>query len=155
MPYAENTEVPPERSQLEIAGLIRKYGASGFISGWQGNQAMVEFLADGRRVRFTLTMPDDPKNYARTPQGRSRDAEGARKALDGEVRRRWRALALVIKAKLEVVQSGITTFETEFMANIVMPDNRTVAEHVVPAIQESYARGHVCGQLLAIEGSRP
>ena len=61
--------------------------------------------------------------------------------------------ALVIKAKLEVVQSGITTLESEFMAHIVMPDGRTVAEHVTPVIRESYDRGRVSGQLLAIGGS--
>lgn len=152
MGYAEGTEVTPERSQQEIAGVIRRYGADGFVSGWQGNRAMVEFFADARRVRFLLTLPDDPTRFATTPGGRSRNQAGQRSALEAEIRRRWRALALVIKAKLEVVQSGITTFETEFMANIVMPDGRTVAEHVVPAIKESYDRGQVSGQLLAIEG---
>jgi len=153
MAYAEGTEVTPERSQQEIAAVIRKYGADGFVSGWQGNRAMVEFFADARRVRFLLTLPDDPKAYAKTPGGRFRDERGQRTALEAEIRRRWRALALVIKAKLEVVQSGITTFETEFMANIVMPDGRTVAEHVVPVIKESYDRGQVSGRLLAIEAS--
>lgn len=43
MAYAENTTVTPERSQMEIAGLIRKYGASSFATGWQGGNAMVEF----------------------------------------------------------------------------------------------------------------
>lgn len=151
MGYAEGTEVSPERSQQEIAAVIRRYGASGFLSGWQGNRAMVEFVADARRVRFVLTLPDDPKPYATTPGGRSRNAAAARSAMEAETRRRWRALALVIKAKLEVVQSGITTFESEFMANIVMPDGRTVAEHVVPVIQESYEQGRVSGRLLAIE----
>lgn len=151
MAYAEGTEVTPERSQQEIAAVIRRYGADGFVSGWQGNQAMVEFFADARRVRFVLTMPDDPEDYAITPAGRERNDAGKTKAMESEIRRRWRALALVIKAKLEVVQSGITTFETEFMANIVMHDGRTVAEHVVPVIQESYQRGQVSGRLLAIE----
>lgn len=152
MGYAEGTEVTPERSQQEIAHVIRRYGADGFVSGWQGNRAMIEFIADGRRVRFVLTLPDDPTAYATTAGGRSRNTAGQRNALEAEIRRRWRALALVIKAKLEVVQSGITTFETEFMANIIMPDGRTVAEHVAPAIRESYDRGHVSGQLLAIGG---
>jgi len=58
-----------------------------------------------------------------------------------EVRRRWRALALAVKAKLEVVASGIVGFDSEFMPYIVMPDGKTVAEHVSPSIAEAYAGG--------------
>jgi hypothetical protein len=54
------------------------------------------------------------------------------------VRQRWRALALVIKAKLEAVEAGITIFEEEFLAHIVLPDGRTAGEYMVPQIEESY-----------------
>lgn len=58
-------------------------------------------------------------------------------------RQRWRALALVIKAKLEAVESGISEFEDEFMANIVMPDGKTVSQMARPAIAKAYATGQV------------
>lgn len=58
-------------------------------------------------------------------------------------RQRWRALALVIKAKLEAVESGITTFEEEFLAHIVMPDGMTVGNHVRPTIQAWYSGGQM------------
>jgi hypothetical protein len=51
---------------------------------------------------------------------------------------RWRCLALVIKAKLEAVESGITTFEDEFLAHIMMPDGQTVGQHVRPNIASAY-----------------
>ncbi len=54
---------------------------------------------------------------------------------------RW--LALVIKAKLEAVESGITMFEEEFLAHIVLPDGKTAGEHVIPAIESSYQTGKV------------
>jgi hypothetical protein len=50
-------------------------------------------------------------------------------------------LALVIKAKLEAVDSGITTFEDEFLAHIVMPDGQTVASHIKPGIAAAYESG--------------
>ena len=53
------------------------------------------------------------------------------------------ALALVVKAKLEAVQSGIVGFEDEFMAHIVMPDGKTVAEHARPLIASAYETGKV------------
>jgi hypothetical protein len=48
---------------------------------------------------------------------------------------------LVIKAKLEAVASGITTFEDEFLAHIVMPDGQTVATHIKPRIAQAYETG--------------
>jgi len=152
MPYAEGTTVSPESSQQEIAKVVRKYGASGYVHGWQDDKAMVEFIADARRVRFVITLPSDWREFILTPKKVRRTQVQAESAMEAEVRRIWRALALVIKAKLEVVESGITTLETEFMANIVLPDGRTVAEHTLPAIRESYDKGRVSGQLLAIGG---
>ena len=153
MPYAEGTTVTVARSQAEIGEVIRKYGATGYTSGWQGDQAMVEFIADARRVRIIVDVPTDWRDFELTDKKVRRKQAAAEAAMDAEERRLWRALHIVIKAKLEVVQSGITTLESEFMAHIVMPDGRTVAEHVTPVIRESYDRGRVSGQLLAIGGS--
>lgn len=155
MAYAENTTVSVERSQAEIQQTVRRYGADGYISGWSGDKAMIEFFASGRRVRFILQLPDQPAAYAKSPGGRNRTALQQRTAMEQEHRRRWRALNLVIKAKLEAVESGITTFEDEFMAQIVLPDGRTVSEHVAPVIERAYVSGKVPGMLLAIEGPRP
>ena len=58
-----------------------------------------------------------------------------------DCRARWRALALVIKAKLAAIEVGITSFEAEFGMAVVLPDGRTVAEQVVPAIAEAYESG--------------
>jgi hypothetical protein len=35
--------------------------------------------------------------------------------------RRWRALLLMIKAKVEAVESGVVTFEDEWLAHFVLP----------------------------------
>ena len=152
-PYAQGTDVSPERSQQEVAGLVRKYGATQFMSGWQEGRALVGFVAHERQVRFILVLPTDVRPYRLTPQKRVRTDKQAQDALDGEIRRRWRALALMVKAKLEAVETGIVTFDEEFAAHIVMPDGRTVAEHILPAIEAAYESGEV-GQLLP-DYSRP
>ena len=54
------------------------------------------------------------------------------------MRQRWRALALVIKAKLEAVEAGIVTFEEEFAMHMVLPNGQTVGEWVVPQINQAY-----------------
>lgn len=53
-------------------------------------------------------------------------------------RQRWRALALCIKAKLEAVECGITTFESEFLAHIVLPSGETMADRALPYIAQAY-----------------
>lgn len=52
-------------------------------------------------------------------------------------------LLLVIRAKLEAVESGISVFEDEFLANVVMPDGRTVSQHSRPMIATAYETGRV------------
>lgn len=152
-PYAEGTSITPERSQQEISATLRKYGAQSFVYGWEDNRAMIQFTAHERHIRFLLDLPSpDDKEFRTSPGGRARDVQAVRKACEAEIRRRWRALNLAIKAKLESVETGIATFEEEFMAHIVMPDGHTVAEHLIPKIDAAYRSGGMPPSLLAIEG---
>jgi len=158
MPFAENTTVPQERSRAEIERLISKYGADSFCSGWQGNEAMITFRLNNKFVVFRLKMPDrkDEKfTHYRHGSGKvvERKPEQAYKEWEQAGRQRWRALALVIKAKLEAVESGITTFETEFLAHIVLPGGQTVGQMILPKIEEAYATGNV-PPLLPWEGEK-
>ena len=141
MPYAEETSVPVERSRAEIEHLLRKYGADQFASGWSGDRAMIQFRAEGRTVRFVLPLPDpQDKQFTQHPRYtyKPRSPEAARGAYEQEVRRRWRCLALAIKAKLECVGTKIASMEEEFMPYIVMPDGKTVSEHARPWIAQAY-----------------
>ncbi len=147
MQYASQTTVPLEKTKVEIETVIRKYGASQFISGWSDEAAVIGFTMKGKMVKFFLPMPDpDDKKFRHTATGRwrtpgKRADDAAKRDYDQEVRQRWRALLLVIKAKLEAVEAKITTFENEFLAHIVMSDGRTVAQWAVPQIDIMYATG--------------
>lgn len=132
--------------------MIRKYGAESFGTGWDRGYAIVTFNAHNRQIRFVLPTETDIKPYLRSPAGRTRDADAAKKTLDQENRRRWRALTLAIKAKLEVVETGIATFEHEFAMNIVLPDGTTVAEHVLREVAIAYDLGRPPSSFLSIEG---
>lgn len=139
--YAETTAVPAERSRAEIERTLQRYGADGFMYGWEGRQATVIFRMQGRLIKFMLEMPD-PNHFSRTPSGRfvrSRDRQ--HKAWEQATRQRWRALCLVIKAKLEAVEAGIAEFQEEFLAHIVLPDGRTVGQYMMPQIGAVYETG--------------
>lgn len=148
MAYAKDTSVPIEKTKAEIERLISNYGATGFVSGWQGEQAMIEFIYNKKRIRFILTLPKK-SDFSRTPTRRqTRSVNATDAAWQQGCRARWRALYLSIKAKLSDIESGISTFEHSFMPNIVMPDGRTVAEHAMPAIEAAIASGQVPQRLL-------
>lgn len=149
--YASQTSVTSDRSRAEIEKTLIRYNATSFAYGWQDDAAMIGFKVNDRNIRFILPMPDrNDRRFTRTPTGRTRTGTAASDAYDQAVRQKWRALALVIKAKLEAVESGIVTFEDEFAMHMVLPGGRTVAEHVLPAIETAYATGRVPA-LLQIE----
>ena len=54
--------------------------------------------------------------YTNDNPPRERGARARQETHDQACRQRWRALLLVIKAKLEAVTAGISTVETEFLA---------------------------------------
>lgn len=139
MAYAERTEVPVERSRNEVERILEKFGAKerGVIVGER--EAHVFFLLRKRRVLFKVPMPDE--KWA--PSSGAYSSRRLAEARDQERRRRWRALTLVIKAKLESVSSGIEMFEDAFLAQIVLPNGRTVAEEVRKPIAHAYETGQV------------
>jgi hypothetical protein len=120
MSFAAKTKVPVQKTRLELESLLQRRGAEGFAFSWDPAAHLIEFLRSGVRVRFRL-----PRSTFRAESAREQDE-----------RRRWRALLLVVKAKLEAVDSGISVFEDEFLAHIVDPStNRTVGEVLTPRIR--------------------
>jgi len=132
-----------EKSRNEIEKILTRYGATGFAYAWQGDMALIGFNMNNRMVRFRLPMPPkDSREFTHTEgRGSKRSPQDAQKAWEQAGRQRWRALALAVKAKLEAVESQITSFETEFMAHIVMPNGKTAGEILLPQIEDSYKNG--------------
>jgi hypothetical protein len=144
--YAEGTDVTAERSRLEIERTLSRYGATSFFYGTETGKAVLGFRAHGRYVRFSVKLPeltDQEIAEVRTQVDsyRKRTSAEAEKAREKIVRQRWRALALGIKAKLELVETGIETFEEAFLAQVMLPDGGTVGDAILPRIAEAYESG--------------
>ena len=116
MAFAARTKVPVYQSKGEIEGLVKRFGAEAFAVMERAGVAQIAFSIGGRNILFRMPVPDDPQ------------AE----------RSMWRALLLTIKGKLESAERGIETFEEAFLANVVMPDGRTVSETTIPTIEDHY-----------------
>jgi hypothetical protein len=138
--YASQTEVPADKSRSEIERTLIRYGASSFAYGWEDTRVIIGFKMKDRQIKFMLQLPDpQSKEFQYTPVQRNLRSDAARQqAYEQSVRQKWRALALVIKAKLEAIESGISTFENEFLANIMLPDGSTVGDFMLPQINHVY-----------------
>lgn len=138
MSYAQTTEVTVEKSRAEIERILTRYGANKFMVGSDHSKAVLAFEIKGKMIQFTLPLPDrSDKKFWFTPARRNKrtDAE-AYKEWEQACRSRWRALRLCIQAKLEAVECGITSFESEFLAHFVMPNGMTLGDCVIPRLSE-------------------
>lgn len=142
--FASETTVPVEKSRAEIEETLKRYGASAFTSGWDKNCAMIAFRLRDLFIRFVLPILDvDDNKFAwrmvRRQKTRATELQRQR-AHEQDLRQRWRALLLVVKAKLEAVECGISSLEKEFLAFIVLPNDQTlgdwIAENTLPAIRD-------------------
>jgi hypothetical protein len=101
-------------------------------------------MAD-RNVRLSLALPDRADPVLRTVKAgfhiRERSASEIAAAWEKACREKWRALVLAVKAKLVSVEQGVETFEEAFMAHVVMPDGRTIGEHVAGPVALAYREG--------------
>lgn len=138
--YAERTTVSPERTRASIERLLVRYGADRFAYGWEQGRATIAFSIGGRLVRFAITLPV-AADAGLTPSGRRRTGAALATALAQAERQRWRALELVVHAKLEAVAAGVSTLEDEFLAWTVLPDGSTVGERIQAQIEASYGSG--------------
>tara|TARA_R100001086_G_scaffold219041_1_gene135830 strand:- start:614 stop:1033 length:420 start_codon:yes stop_codon:yes gene_type:complete len=139
---------------MEIEQTLERYGADQFLYGSEDARAVVAFRMAGRQVKFVLPMPAKA-DFQKTPAKRQkRSPEAAHQAWEQACRQRWRARSLVIKAKLEAVESGIVEFDDEFMAHIVLPDGQTFGTWARPQIESAYQSGNMPPLLPAPENSQ-
>jgi len=153
--FAADTEVPEERSRAEIERLLHQHGADqySYASDMTRHQASITFrvsiekssvgsLPRFRFVCFRVPLPKREDYLQPTSKfaGR-RSPEQVTRAWEQARRQRWRALLLVIKAKLEAVANGLASFEYEFMAHVMLPDGSTVGDFMAPQLDRAYSGG--------------
>ena len=140
--FAPNTTVSSKKSRLEIERTVYKYGAKKFAFGSDELTSYIGFELENRRILFNLPILDRfDREFTETPTGIKRTSLQAQRAWKQATRQTWRALNLVIKAKLEAVASKICTVQGEFLNNILMPNGQTVGANIHANIDEAYETG--------------
>lgn len=130
--YAEGTTVTVERSRGEISGILATHGVERM--GWQTSPEGDELLFElaGHRFRFQIIKP----TWADVERQLREDGRDPSRVYDpdakvaAEWRRRWRANVLLLKAKLEFIDSGDTTIERELLPYMLTSGGQTLGELV-------------------------
>ena len=111
--YAATTEVPAAKSRAAIEQMLIGHGATKYATGWDQGHDTIQFELFKRTIRFVLPRPDPKdKKYSRDKYGLSLKPHVVQQRMDQDDRQRWRALYLVIRAKIEAVEAGISIFRT-------------------------------------------
>lgn len=139
--YARDTSVSVAASRTEVELILSRYGADLFAYATQPGKAEIAFRIRNLQVRMTLPLPLLEQFKMTEVTGRLRSEASQREAYEQACRQRWRALVLVIKAKLEAVEVGISTLDREFLSDTVMPDGSTFHQWAVPQLQRMAESG--------------
>lgn len=151
--FAEGTKVAIETTRAELERLLRAYGADAIVVGWDGPLSTIAFRIRGRHVKYTIERPSASESVVSSyPSGKPRPRHLHAEAIAAEHRRRWRALLLIVKAKLELVAGGDADFEDEFLSHTMLPDGTTVGEWIAPQLDQAYQSGRMPALM---PGTRP
>ena len=143
--YAENTSVSASASRAEIEQTLTRYGATAFMYGWEGRQAIVGFEINRRRYKIPVPLPDrNAREFTHTAaRGYLRSPKDADAAWEQACRQRWRATALKIKADLEWAECTAHPVESVLQPFTMLPNGNTVGNWMEPQIQLAYETGHM------------
>ena len=137
-PYADGTDVPVARSLDEIKTELAKRGVTTFGYAQDG--------AAGGPVRVVVAFKNivepDPQDYPGYRAGNGRWVDGEKQRAQ-ETRRRWRTLALYIKAALVAVDEQLMTAPQVLQAFALLPDGRTAGDWLEPQLKHAYATGQM------------
>ncbi len=153
--YASQTTVSESRSKDEIERTLVRFGADQFMYGRdkEHSRALIGFRFEGRSYRIQIAMPgiDDP-SVAKTATGRARAAGVIDAELAKETRRRWRVLAAYLKALVVGVEEEVLTWEEALLPYALLETGQTVAEVMLPRMDEALDAGRLSVNLLPAVG---
>lgn len=140
--YDRGGSISTGASREHIERALVGYGATDVLFSQRGDRSAIAFRGDGRQFRLVVSLPQPagtPSIPGDTAEGPLREANT--RILERATRRFWHALALAIDAKLGAAAAGTATLESEFLAHVVLPGNRTVLDELEPIIDSAYRSG--------------
>lgn len=140
--YAAETVVSVEKTKAELDTLLSKHGARdyGVANNESAGVARVFFIVDARKYAIAVPLPTAPDSWWNWST--QRRTEWIDKQQAQAMRTRWRAILLLVRAKLEIINMGGSTFEREFLADLVLPNGQTAHQTIAPYMAKLIADGY-------------
>ena len=137
--YAEKTTVDAGRSRDQIESMLMRFGCDEVGCLTRRDSAVIGFRYRTVAFEIRVPMPDrEAPEFQRTPaRGTKRDPAAAFASWEQEVKRRWRSLHAIVKAKLIAIEDQVTTFEAEFLPYAVWADGQTTTEKLLPVMRHA------------------
>ena len=140
--YTRGDSITVGASREHVVRALLDFGATDVRFSPRGHLSAIAFSACGRQFRIVISLPQldgipaVPGDVAEVHR-----REVTAKDLELNARRYWHAFALSTDAKLAAVAAGVATIESEFLAHVVLPGNRTVIDELEPVIASAYRSG--------------
>lgn len=151
--YAAATDVPVSRSRDEIERTLTRFGATDFAYRVRsGGLVNIGFEVGQIRVMMRMHLPAR-RDFATDSRGADRSESATNRLWEQACRQRWRSLANGVKAKLALIDDGISTVEREFLADIMLPSGETVGDWAVPQVYETLRTGQMPPMLPGAEAT--
>ena len=129
-------------SRQHVEQALLDFGASDVRFSQRGRLSAIAFRACGRQFRIEISLPQpDGIPAVRGGVAEVHGREVTAKVRELSARRFWHSFALSTDAKLAAVTAGVGTLESEFLAHVVLPGNRTVIDELQPVIASAYWSG--------------
>ncbi len=141
-PYTRGDSFSCGVSREHIERALVDHGATDILFSKRGDKSAIAFRSGGRQFRIVISLPHlDEALPLRKDTADGPGGEAKAKILERATRRMWHATAVGIAAKLGAVAAGAATLESEFLAHVVLPGNRTVLDELAPVIDSAYRSG--------------
>lgn len=134
LPYENSTS--GERALGEIQKILRGFGCSRFGSMVDdgAQEIMVQFEYHGQPVSVKASIRGYAtawlKEHPHTNRTRATRLEHERKAMEIASTAVYSILRDWIKGQVTAIETGILTFEGAFLGQLLLPNNKTVLEHM-------------------------
>lgn len=122
LPYAR-TDINIEKSKIQTNELLKKFGVSGIQWTWVDNIEILRFIHD-----FEIEGVKHQIGYEiQIPEMGIKKGSAYEKRLERNDKQAYRIVWHVLKARFVAVESGLKTFEEEFLSDIIykLPDGRS------------------------------
>lgn len=131
MTYAQNTKVPVSRSRAELLRILEAHGCDDIVQGGSARRqmAVIQFHYENIPCRIALRLPSpQEERFHLHGSGWQLSPGEAERKYDKELRRIWRCLVLMVKARFEELDANLFSPQQTLASWMLLPNGTSIGE---------------------------